>query len=233
MDYMTYILSFTEGVLTFVSPCILPMLPIYFFYLAGLSSQGGEAQVLTGKHRLLLNSVAFVMGFTLVFTALGATATSIGLFLKNHLDFLRKAGGIVMIVFGLNYLGIFKLKILNMEKRFNVEFKELKFFNSILFGVVFGFAWTPCLTAFLGSILIMAGNSDTVLQGMLLLLVYSAGLGLPFLIVSLIFENAREVLRNIQKYGRIINLVSGMVLILAGILVYTDTLKKIGSWWIW
>ncbi|MCR4435388.1 MAG: cytochrome c biogenesis CcdA family protein [Clostridiales bacterium] len=232
MTDVSYILSFTEGVLTFISPCILPVLPVYFFYLAGLSygeKGGGDNPPKITGHRLFINSIAFVLGFTAVFVILGATATSLGFFLKSHLDVFRKVSGVLMVVFGLSFMGIFKLGFLNLGKRIHYEFRELKFFNSIVFGMVFGFAWTPCLTAFLGSVLLMAGSSETVFEGMKLLLVYSAGLGLPFILTSLVFEKIRNTLGQVPKYGRIINMISGIVLILAGILVYTDNLKYLNT----
>ena len=230
MNGLSYMLSFIEGVLTFVSPCILPMLPIYFFYLAGASEDEDVASAADAKRsRMVTNSVAFVIGFTIVFVVLGAAATSLGQFLKAHIDVLRKLSGIVMIVFGLNFMGVLKLKFLNVEKRLEYKFKELKFINSIVFGAVFSFGWTPCLGAFLGSALLMAGNSDTLLQGMLLLLVYSIGLGIPFVLSAVAFVKLGKAFRKLQEYRRIISIVSGIVLILAGVLVFTDSLKYFGT----
>jgi cytochrome c-type biogenesis protein len=224
LDVSSYLLTFIEGVLTFISPCILPMLPVYFLYLAGTSevaNQEGPAK----RKRLITNSVGFVIGFTIVFVLLGATVTSIGHFLVNHKDLLRKISGIVIILFGLNFMGILKLKFLNMEKRIDFKFNKLGFFSSILFGFVFGFGWTPCLGAFLGSALAMASNSKTIFEGIMLLLVYSIGLGIPFIIASVIFDELKSTFKLIQKHNKLIGIISGILLIVAGILVFTDSFK--------
>ena len=217
-------MTFIEGILTFISPCILPMLPIYFIYLAGESETDGTL-VSSNKNRLLINSVGFVIGFTLVFIALGATVTSLGHFLTNHRNLLEKISGIVMVVFGLNFIGILKIGFLNKEKRIDFKFKRLRFLTSIVFGMVFGLGWTPCLGAFLGSALALASNSETILQGMLLLLLYSIGLGIPFIISAILFEKVKGAFKQIQKHSRIISIVSGVLLIVAGLLVFTGSLK--------
>jgi len=220
----SYLLTFIEGILTFISPCILPMIPVYLFYMAGISGKGDESGI-EHRGRLIINALGFVAGFTLVFVALGAAATAIGHFLRHNIDIFRKIGGIVIIIFGLNFLGLFKLNFLNTEKRFNYSFKQLKFFSSVIFGAVFGFGWTPCLGPFLGTALITAGNSKTMLQGITLLLLYSAGLGIPFVVAAVLFEKLKDILYKLQKHYRIISIVSGIVLILAGILVFTDSFK--------
>lgn len=219
-----YFLTFTEGILTFISPCILPMLPIYFLYLAGESDK--EIKPLTiAKGRLLVNSIGFVIGFTVIFTVLGATATSLGYFLSNHRNLLEKISGLVMILFGLNFIGILKINFLNVEKRINFQFKSLKFISSILFGMVFAFGWSPCLSSFLGSALAIASNSKTVIQGILLLFFFSIGLGIPFIITSIIFEKVKGAFKKIQEHSKTISIVSGALLIVAGILVFTGSLK--------
>ena len=221
---MNYLFTFIEGILTFISPCILPMLPIYFLYLAGIS-QGDVAQA--NKNKLLFNSIGFVIGFTLIFVLLGATVTSIGHFLTGHKDTIRKISGIIMITFGLNFAGIIKLNFLNFEKRLEYKFIKLNFFRSIIFGMVFGFGWSPCLGAFLGSALALASNSKTVLGGIMLLVVYSMGLAIPFVLSAIVFEKIKGVFKQIQKHSGIINKASGLLLIIAGVLVFMDVLKYI------
>lgn len=228
MSAITYFMTFVEGILTFISPCILPMLPIYFVYLSGTTSEDGGAAS-TRNNKLLFNSIGFVIGFTIIFVVLGATVTSLGRFFSDHRELLQKISGIVMVLFGLNFAGIFKIGFLNSEKRFHFEFEKLGFFSSIIFGMAFGFGWTPCLGAFLGSALALASNSRTMTEGMLLLLLYSIGLGIPFILTSIIFEKAKEAFKLIQKYNRVISIVSGILLITAGILVFTGSLKYIGS----
>lgn len=232
MDKFPYVLSFIEGLLTFISPCILPLLPVYFFYLAGEAAEGGITFEGRQKGVLILNSLGFVAGFTLVFVTLGATATSLGSFLKGNLNILQKVSGIVMIVFGLNFMGVFRLKFLNFEKRLEYKFKRLNFFHSIIFGVVFGFGWTPCGGQFLAVALLAAANSGTVLSGIAMLLLYSLGLGIPFIIVAVVFEKVKSALKQLQKHSRIINIVSGGVLVLAGILVLTGNLQYLSNYFI-
>jgi cytochrome c-type biogenesis protein len=224
MSLISYVLTFAEGILTFISPCILPMLPIYFIYLAGTSGNGNDA-VPQDRNRMILNSIGFVIGFTLVFVALGATVTSIGHFLVNNRVLLQKISGIVMIIFGLNFIGILKLGFLNSEKRIDYKFSRLRFLTSMVFGTVFGFGWTPCLGAFLGSALLLAGNSKTIIQGILFLLVYSIGLGIPFILTAVLFDRVKGALGQIQKHSRVISVISGILLVAAGILVFTDQLK--------
>lgn len=221
MGNASFLLTFIEGILTFVSPCILPMLPIYFLYLAGESEKEGASN----KNRLLINSIGFVLGFTIVFVLLGATVTTVGRFLTNHRDVLEKVSGAVMIVFGLNFAGVLKIGFLNMEKRIDFKFNKLGFLSSIIFGAVFGLGWTPCLGAFLGSALLMAGNSGTVTEGVALLLLYSIGLGIPFVISAIAFEKVKGAFKQIQRHSKIISIVSGVLLIAAGVMVFTGSLK--------
>jgi len=221
---MSYLLTVIEGILTFISPCILPMLPIYFLYLAG-ESEKADKTISSNKNRLLINSIGFVIGFTLVFTALGATVTSLGHFLANNRALLEKISGLAMIIFGLSFTGIIKLGFVNMGKKIDFKFKKLRFLSSVVFGMVFGLGWTPCLGAFLGSALALASNSKTILEGILLLFFYSIGLGIPFIITSVIFEKIKGAFKQIQKYNRVISIISGVLLIIAGILVFTGILK--------
>ncbi len=225
-------MSFIEGILTFISPCILPLLPVYYLYLAGDTSES----VAKGapKNRLLFNAAGFVLGFSLVFVLLGATATIVGRFLGSNRDIFRIGSGLVMILFGLNFLGLLRITIpgtssAKVGKYLDKITSKTGFIHSVLFGIVFAFSWTPCLSAFLGSALIMAGNSETMLQGILMLVLFSLGLGVPFLVSAAIFDRAREVFAFFRKHGRIINIVSGIVLILAGILVITDRMKYLGT----
>lgn len=220
---ISYFLTFAEGVLTFVSPCILPMLPVYFIYLAGSPDDIGDKKGL--NKRMLLNSLGFVAGFTIVFVLLGVTITSVGRLLDNNRVLLQKISGVIMMIFGLNFTGVLRIGFLNIEKRLDYKTANLKFLSSVLFGMVFAFGWTPCLGAFLGSALLLAGNSETLLKGTLLLLVYSIGLGIPFIISAIVIEKAMNVFKKIRKYSRLISIISGILLIAAGILVFTDNLK--------
>ena len=228
MNAYSLTFSFIEGILTFISPCILPLLPVYLFYMAGVAS--GDSLGSGDRGRLLLHAVGFVLGFTVVFVLLGAAATSLGHFLRSHGDLIRKLSGLAMVLFGLNFAGVLNLRFLNTERRLEFSPERLDFFKAVLFGGVFGFGWTPCLGAFLGSALLLAGNSETLTQGILLLAVYSAGLGIPFILTALLFDRLKEPLRSMQKHGRLVSMISGIILIAAGILVFTDRLKYVGTW---
>lgn len=219
---MDYILTFIEGMLTFISPCILPMLPVYFIYLAGV---GIDEMHSSAKNRLALNSIGFILGFTLVFVLMGATVTVIGHFLTEYRELLRKIGGLIMVLFGLSFMGVLRLKFLTGGKSLEYRFGKLRFPGAVIFGMVFGFGWTPCLTVFLGSALALAGSSETISKGMLLLLLYSLGLGIPFFISAVIFDRIKGAFKLLQKHTRTISIVSGVLLILAGMLVFTDSLK--------
>lgn len=224
MDILNYILTFTEGLLSFISPCILPMLPVYFLYLAGNVENSNNGQAIF-KARLVINSIGFVVGFSIVFVVLGATVTALGRFLAANRDVLRMTSGVAMMLFGLYFTGIFKLAFLNTEKRFTVNTNKLHFPGSVLFGMAFGFGWTPCLGVFLGSALALAGNSGSIAEGILLLLSYSIGLGVPFIMSSIVFEKTRSIFRKIQACSSQISMASGLLLFAAGILVFFNLLK--------
>lgn len=219
MHNFPYVLSFLEGLLTFISPCILPMLPIYFFYLAGAAEEKDIRRA-----RLLYNSLAFILGFTIIFVLLGATATALGGFLKDNIEIFRKISGVIIIILGLNFTGLIPLNFLNMQRGFTYHPKDFNFLKSVIFGMVFAFGWTPCVGAFLGSALLLAGNANSIVQGVVLLLLYSLGLGLPFVLSAVLLDTARKNLHGLQKYGRTISIVSGLVLIAAGLLLVFDKL---------
>ena len=208
-------LLFLEGLLAFVSPCMLPMLPVYLMYLAAETEQGKRASV--------VNTVCFVAGFTLVFMALGATATALGSLMQAHRVFLQRASGIVITLFGLHFMGVFKIGFLDFEKKFELRSGRGGLLGALLFGAAFSLGWTPCLGPFLGSALMMAGNGKTVTQGVFYLFVFSMGLGLPYIAAALFFTNIKGVFQWLRKRGATIKLVSGVLLAVMGLLLATDT----------
>lgn len=226
MSIAAFIFTFIEGMLTFISPCILPMLPIYFVYMAGSVEEVSDSKKSTD---LIKNSIGFVIGFTIIFVALGASASALGQFLKEYKDILTKVSAVIMIIFGLNFIGILNLKILNIEKRFNYNYNKPGFLSSIIFGIVFGFSWSYCLIGILGSVLALASNSKTLSEGVFLLFIYSMGLGVPFIISAIIFDKVKDTFKQLMKHGRIISIVSGIILIIAGTLVFMDLLKYLGT----
>lgn len=215
---MQYLITFLEGIITFISPCLLPMLPIYVSYFAG----GGERS--TGK--TLSRALGFVLGLTLMFVAMGALAGTLGSFLTRHHTAVNIVLGLIVIAFGLNYLGVFRLKLFRGSGR-TLEHRELSFFSAVLFGIVFSVGWTPCVGAFLGSALALASQQGHVLAGMLMLLVYSLGLGLPFILSAVLIDRLKTAFDWIKRHYNIINTVCGVLLIAVGVLMATGTLGRL------
>ena len=217
---MQYLISFLEGVITFISPCLLPMLPIYISYFAG----GGERNI----KRSLTGSLGFVAGFTIVYVALGALAGTAGSFLLKYRTAVNIVSGLIVICFGLNYLGIFRLNIFKGSSR-RMDMQNMGFLSALMFGVIFSVGWTPCVGAFLGSALILASQQGHVLQGTLMLFTYSMGLGLPFILSALLIDYLKSAFNWIKSHYSVINAVCGGLLILIGLLMATGTLGKIIS----
>ena len=215
---MEYLISFLEGVITFISPCLLPMLPIYISYFAG----GGERSV--GK--TLKGALGFVLGFTALFVAMGALAGTIGGFLSRHQTLVNILCGAVVILFGLSYLGILKINLFR-GRGHDVNTDDLGFFSAFLFGVVFSVGWTPCVGAFLGSALMLASQQGSMVQGILMLLCYSAGLGVPFLISAVLIDQLKGAFNWVKAHYDIINKVCGVLLIVVGIAMATGTLGRL------
>ena len=215
---MQYIISFLEGIITFISPCLLPMIPIYLTYFAG-SGERTTKKTVTG-------ALGFVSGFTLVFVTMGALAGSIGSLFTKHQNIVNIVCGLIVIFFGLNFMGVFKLNLFKgMQQSVNTD--NMNFFSAMLFGIVFSLGWTPCVGAFLGSALMMASREGQVLQGILMLLCYSLGLGIPFILSAVLIDSLKGAFTFIKKHYKIINFVSGCLLILVGILMATGTLERI------
>ena len=215
---MQYFISFLEGIITFISPCLLPMLPIYISYFAGGNTKNTK-KTLTG-------ALGFVLGFTLVFISLGALAGTIGSFLIKYQTAVNIISGLIVIIFGLNYLGIFKLNIFQGSKKsFNTD--NLNFFSCVLFGIIFSIGWTPCVGAFLGSALMMASQQGKTITGMLMLLAYSLGLGIPFILSAVLIQKLKTTFDFIKRNYSIINTVSGILLIVVGIMMATGTLGRL------
>lgn len=217
---MQYVIAFLEGIITFISPCLLPMLPIYISYFAG----GGERS--TGK--TLKGALGFVFGFTVVFVALGALAGTVGSFLREYQTAVNVVSGLIVIFFGLNFLGVFKLNLFR-GSRYSVNTDHMGFFSALLFGIIFSVGWTPCVGAFLGSALMLASQQAHVIEGMLMLLAYSLGLGIPFVLSAVLIDYLKTAFNWIKKNYRVINTVSGGLLVLIGILMATGTLGRLLS----
>lgn len=215
---MQYLISFLEGILTFLSPCLLPMLPIYISYFAG----GGERAV----KKTLTGALGFVLGFTAVFVAMGALAGTLGSFLTRYKTWVDLVCGGIVVLFGLSYLGVFQLKLFR-GSGYSVKNGELGFLAAVMFGVVFSVGWTPCVGAFLGSALMLASQQGSVLQGVVMLLCYSVGLGVPFLISAVLIDQLKGAFNWVKAHYEIINKVCGGALVLVGIAMATGTLGRL------
>jgi len=209
---MQYVLLFIEGIITFISPCLLPLLPVYVSFFAA-----GESN----KHKTLINSLGFVTGFTVVFVILGAFAGTLGRFLLDYTAAVNIITGLIVIVLGLNFIGIINIRFLKQTSAGTSNTKDLNFFSSVLFGIVFSIGWTPCVGAFLGSALTKAVIQGGTLNGILMLLVYSLGLGIPFLVSAVLIDQLKGTFDFIKRNYKVINIVSGALLIMMGVLMAT------------
>lgn len=217
---MQYILLFLEGVITFISPCLLPVLPFYISYFAA-----GESS----RKRTLRNALGFITGFTVLFVAMGAFAGTLGSLFQNHGAVVNLITGGIVLLLGLNFLGVLKIGWLNRTAGKRANTKQLGFFSSLLFGIVFSISWTPCVGAFLGSALMMASQSGGTIQGIFMLLVFSVGLGIPFLISAVLIDQLKGTFDLIKKHYRLITGISGGLLVLMGLLMMTGLLGRLFS----
>lgn len=227
---MSMLAAFSAGVLSFLSPCVLPLVPAYLSYISGVSvedlmtASNAEALRRTG-----LKSVLFVLGFSTVFIAMGATAAPLGQFLTDKAPFLMRLAGVVVVIFGLHMTGLFKIKALYSERRFHTRMHTVGYAGSYLIGLMFAFGWTPCVGPALGTILAMAANSDTVLRGVGLLAVYSLGLGVPFLITGFAAGTALKALGRFRRHFRTIEVASGVLMIGVGIVIFSGSMQTLSG----
>lgn len=215
---MQFVISFLEGVITFISPCLLPMLTVYISFFAGGASEGNAGKAVR-------NALGFILGFTLVFVALGAFAGMLGGLLNRHHTAVNIVTGAVVLVFGLNYMGVINIRLLNGTRSGGRAYVS-GFFSAALFGVVFSIGWTPCVGAFLGSALMLASQRGSAVQGVLMLLCYSLGLGVPFLISALLIERLKTAFGYIKRHYKVINAVSGLFLVVIGVLMMTGMMGR-------
>lgn len=231
MESISIFTALLFGILSFLSPCVLPIIPGYLSFISGLSLE----QMQTGNRKetmskVLVNSIFFVLGFSLIFTLLGASATFIGKFLLDNISFAGKLAGVIIILFGIHLTGLFKLKFLNYEKRIHTNKKSFGIMGSFLIGLAFAFGWTPCIGPILAGILAIASQQETVYQGIVLLSVYSLGLGIPFLLTAISLNAFFSVFSKVKKYFHTIELISGILLIIVGILMLTGSLTVIANY---
>ncbi len=233
--------AFFAGILSFLSPCVLPLVPGYISFMSGVSVE--ELQKTSERREILrktvITSLAFILGFSVIFVLLGATATAMGKFLVAKLNFLSKIAGIIIIILGLHFLGIFKkyLYFLNYERRFHVKNIQAGVVGAFVIGLAFAFGWTPCIGPILGPILALAAGQNSIGRGVLLLSVYSLGLGIPFLLTAIATQTCFNMLNKVKRYFNVIEAISGALLIAIGVLMVTGRFTllaaKLTEWFPW
>ena len=216
--------AFGAGLISFLSPCVLPLIPGYISYISGQNLE----QIVEKKQKILAKTIIFSLGFSLVFISFGATASYFGSFLINYSDTLRIIAGIIIIIFSLQIMGVLKLNILNKEKRFYTKNYSNNLFFPFLVGTAFAFGWTPCIGPVLGSILTLAAVETSIAQGVILLSFYSLGLAIPFILSGYAITKFLSVSKNLKSKMRLISLIGGSILLITGILILTNVLQIVG-----
>ena len=207
---MDFFIIFVEGLASFLSPCVLPMLPMYVSYFAGQDKD---------LKRTITNSFGFALGAAIIFVLLGVFAGTLGKLITANSRYINIVFGIIVILFGMHYMGILNIKILNKSKGIQKSKDKLSFFSAILFGMIFSVCWTPCVGIFLSSALMMSATSQSVLKGGIMLFIYSIGLGIPFVLTSIFLERLKSTFNHIKKHYNIINKIAGIILIVSGIIL--------------
>jgi cytochrome c-type biogenesis protein len=217
------LIAFGAGLISFLSPCVLPLIPGYISYISGSSLN----ELLEKKNVNLLPIVLFTVGFSIVFIIFGASATFLGKFLLSNSFPLRIVAGIIIIIFSLHILGVFKIKFLNYEKRFYAD-RNKNILSSLLIGMAFAFGWTPCIGPILGSILVLASTEESINKGILLLFFYSLGLAMPFILSGYLIQKFLAISKNLKKNMNLITKTGGSLLLITGILIITNHLQSLG-----
>ena len=226
---LSFMIAFSAGFLSFISPCVLPLVPSYLAYITGLSLDEltREGQTRRIRWTSIKNSILFILGFSSVFILFGASATAAGRLLLTYQEALRQVGGVLIVLFGLYIMGVLKLPFLMGEKRFHFNRKPVGHFGTFLVGIAFAAGWTPCVGPILGAILLYASTTESVLQGIWLLTFYSLGLGLPLFASSLGLNAFLDQSKRIRSYMRSVSLVSGLFLIVVGVMIFTNSFSTL------
>jgi cytochrome c-type biogenesis protein len=228
---VTVFAAFVAGFLSFISPCVLPLIPGYVSFVSGVSLEemrgASVATTSSSRRQVVMTSIAFVIGFSLVFIALGASASAVGRFLFSRQPLFAKIAGVLIIIFGLHTMGVFRIATLEKEKRVQTARKPAGPLGAVLVGIAFAFGWTPCIGPILGGILVIAGSKQTVGEGVILLTAYSLGLGIPFLLTSVAINHFFAFTSRIRKHYQAIEITSGALLVAIGVLIFTNQLTLI------
>ncbi|MBU3111648.1 cytochrome c biogenesis CcdA family protein [Clostridium lacusfryxellense] len=228
MNNISVLLAFSAGLLSFLSPCVLPLVPAYVSYLTNSSIE--ELKNDKTKLLTLYRSLGFVLGFSIIFILMGISITSLGKLLTEHKDLFRKIGAVIIIVFGLHTLGVFKVKLFYREKRF-LYFDKIKGpFSSVIMGMAFAAGWTPCIGPILSSILIYASSMDSIGKGVILLIMYSLGLAVPFVLTAIAIESFTRNFKKLSKYLNVISIISGILMIIMGVMIFLNKLAALSQY---
>jgi cytochrome c-type biogenesis protein len=236
MPDVSIYMAFAAGLISFLSPCVLPLVPGYISFISGVTfteikEKTSTPSVLSGeKRKIVINSLFFVAGFSLVFILLGASATWIGAFLSSKISLMSKIGGLLIIFFGIYKIGLIRPQLFYKEARFDIKDRKFGYAGAMLIGAAFAFGWTPCIGPILGVILTYAGTLENVNQGVVLLLVYSLGLGVPFLLTAFGINYFWRFFIRIKKYMGILEVTSGVIMVILGVMIYSNKLVLIQSW---
>lgn len=229
MENVSVLFAFTAGIFSFLSPCVFPLIPAYITNLTGSKLENDKLVV--SKRLLLVRSFSFILGFSIIFVIMGASASAIGQVFSHNRNIIQKISGLLIIVFGLQMAGILRLRFLMMERRMGArQIGVDNVWRSLILGMSFGAGWTPCVGLALSSILLLAGSSNTVYSGAIMLFVYSLGLGIPFLAISLVITYSLQIMRKISRSLGVLSVINGWILIGLGLLMYTGQLIKISAW---
>jgi len=222
-ENISYTAAFLAGLLSFFSPCILPLIPAYFTFITGFSLEEltGEKSNTAIRNRVILSTIFYVLGFSSVFILMGASASFLGGMIDTYKDFIRIIGGILIIILGIHLTGIVRIPVLDYEKRLHFNKKPFHFLGTFVIGMAFGAGWSPCIGPLLGSILIIAGSQETVWQGIVLLSIYSVGLAIPFIIISIFINLFLGFVNKASRLMKFMNPAAGTLLILVGLLLIT------------
>jgi cytochrome c-type biogenesis protein len=220
--------AIASGILSFFSPCVFPLLPAYITHLTGGKIEDSKMQV--NRTKLYIRSIGFIIGFSIIFIALGASASFIGKILMNYRVLIMQIAGLLIIIFGLQMAGLLKFKLLMKEKRIQSELKPKSIFSSVLLGMAFASGWSPCVGLALSSILLLASSADTLSEGIFLLGAYSLGMAIPFFIISIVISYSLKTMKKINKYLSKLAFVNGIVMVMLGFLVLSGQMQKISAW---
>src|SRR5438132_11566139 len=228
---ISLVAAFSAGLLSFVSPCVLPLVPSYISYITGLSIEQLTDSTVRSKFKraIVVNALLFIAGFSAVFVSFGASASFIGQAFITYQEYIRRIGGILIVIFGLYLLGILNISFLKMEHRFQFRNRPVGYVGSFLIGVAFAAGWTPCVGPVLGTILLYASTTDSMLNGIQLLTSYSLGIGLPLFITALAIDSFLNYFKKIKMYMYSISMASGVFLVLVGVMLYTNSLTLLTS----